>query len=167
MNNEGRIKIVEAMNKTGMGIIVAKGDAYADGDKDTLSNFKHVSERGGTTVIQAWLNYYLKHEIAIELAIKKNPETPIEGTEGILSRIVDAKNYLDLLACILVEKGMLEVAADGTVIDLVKNPKTVTFHNGTGSSSYRFSVPIPNVGAYGAAEETKQAIKEEFSPTVK
>jgi hypothetical protein len=78
-----------------------KGAAYA-GNGDVFDNFKRNAERVGVTKYQIWLVYFNKHIDAITNAIKENPESPVEKSEGMTGRIDDAINYLRLLG------GMLE-----------------------------------------------------------
>ncbi len=82
-------------------ILDLKGPAYS-GTGDCFSNFKRNAAVVGVSKYQIWLVYFQKHLDAITNAIKQNPESPVEKSEGMTGRIDDAINYLDLLA------GMLE-----------------------------------------------------------
>lgn len=77
-------------------LLRGKGDAYS-GREDTLANFKRNGERLGLTKYQIWAVYFGKHIDAITNAIKDAPDFPVEKTETLDGRIVDAINYLLLL----------------------------------------------------------------------
>lgn len=83
-------------------LLQGKGDAYS-GQDDTLSNFKRNGERLGLTKYQIWAVYCGKHLDAIFNAIRDNPEFPVEKTETMDGRIVDAINYLLLLHGLQIE----------------------------------------------------------------
>lgn len=79
-----------------------KGLAYA-GTGDTLANFKRNAERLDLTKYQVWGVYFNKHIDSINNAIAQNPGSPVDKTEGLRGRIVDARNYLGILLCLLTE----------------------------------------------------------------
>lgn len=81
-----------------------KGKAYAGRDADGLKNFKEAAERTGLSIFQVWAVYATKHFLAIENAIKENPQDPQEKTETMEGRILDAINYLSLLHLLLLER---------------------------------------------------------------
>jgi hypothetical protein len=83
-------------------ILDSKGAAYA-GHEDVFNNFKRNAERIGASKYQVLLIYLNKHMDAIINAIKDNPDNPVDKTEGMMGRIDDAKNYLDLLRGMLCE----------------------------------------------------------------
>lgn len=93
------------------------GSTYKETGADTLHNFKSVAERTGCTPEQTLMTYLLKHIDSINTAVKeaaavaKGPgadlnryrrEVYAKG-EGIVSRLDDARNYLDLLECLLID----------------------------------------------------------------
>lgn len=87
-------------------ILEKKGLAYA-GDKDAFANFKRNGEKLGLTKYQIWSVYCGKHLDAIFNSIKENPNSPVDKSEGLQGRIDDAVNYLELLAGMLDEEGLL------------------------------------------------------------
>ena len=102
MTIEKRLEIVKSINEERMAVMIDKGNAYA-GDGDSLANFKRNAERLGLTKYQILSVYFNKHIDSINNAIAQNPAKPIDKTEGLKGRIIDAHNYLDLLYCLLVE----------------------------------------------------------------
>ncbi|MEW6006150.1 MAG: hypothetical protein AB1695_12630 [Stygiobacter sp.] len=103
MTNEQRLKITDNLYKLRLKILQDKGKAYAN-NEDVNSNFKVVAELLGLTPFQVWAVYFLKHIICITNSIKDNPESPVDLTEGLKGRILDAQNYLDILQSLLEEK---------------------------------------------------------------
>ena len=85
----------------------AKAREYTRGNADDrLCNFKRMGEETGEIsdpTLRAWAIYFLKHIDALWEYLKSGKE----GTEGIMGRIDDAQNYLDLL------RGLLEERAQG------------------------------------------------------
>jgi len=79
-----------------------KGRAYAGSD-DVLAFFKTQAAESGITPYQAISTMKVKHEAAIREAIKQNPGSPVEHTEGLRGRIMDAINFNLLLLCLLEE----------------------------------------------------------------
>jgi hypothetical protein len=87
-------------------IMRRKGAAYS-GQEDVFANFKRNAEKLGLSKYQVWLIYFVKHIDAITNSIKAQPHQPVEQTEGMFGRIQDSTNYLDLLAGMLEEDGIL------------------------------------------------------------
>tara|TARA_R100001244_G_scaffold87102_1_gene66722 strand:+ start:304 stop:627 length:324 start_codon:yes stop_codon:yes gene_type:complete len=84
-----------------MEIMKVKGDEYTIGNIDKFQNFKSLAERLGTTPKQILMVYLLKHIDSIcnyAITGKESSDEPIEG------RIMDARNYLLLLAGLIVEE---------------------------------------------------------------
>lgn len=91
------------------------GSTYKETGADTLHNFKSVAERTGVTPEQTLMTYLLKHMDSINTAVKEaaqynqpykdtfSPRHAYAKGEGIVSRLDDARNYLDLLECLLVD----------------------------------------------------------------
>ena len=102
MTVEKRLEIVNELNNEGLEILTAKGNAYA-GKGDSLANFKRNAERLGLSKYQIWGVYFNKHIDSINNAIADNPISPVDKTEGLKGRVIDAKNYLDILICLLEE----------------------------------------------------------------
>ena len=101
MTIEQRQTIVEEIFQEALKIMEAKGKSYAG--KDSLSNFKRNAERLGLTKYQIWAVYFNKHVDSINNAIQDNPEHPIDASESIRGRVLDAINYLTILECLLGE----------------------------------------------------------------
>lgn len=86
-------------------LLKAKANDYATTDR--LANFRAVAEFLGIEPSVVCLTYMLKHVQAISLAVTEDRvrgnwdwETE-EGSEGLMQRIADARNYLLLLAACL------------------------------------------------------------------
>ena len=76
-----------------------KGSDYCRSD-DRLANFKRVGEQSGIGPKRVWLVYFLKHMDAIINYIVNNKNE----SEPIQSRIMDCRNYLAILRCIIEEE---------------------------------------------------------------
>lgn len=107
MRIETRNALLKALQKFESRIADEKGKAYS-GDTDANSNFKRNADRLGLTKYQIWGVYFNKHIDSINNAIKADPETPNDETEGLFGRIVDARNYLGILCSMLVEDGLID-----------------------------------------------------------
>ena len=102
MTKEKRIEIAEGLFKDEHEMLLVKGKAYA-GEGDSLANFKRNAERLGLTKYQIWAVYFNKHVDSINNAIQQNPNCPVDESEGLRGRIVDARTYLSILQCLLEE----------------------------------------------------------------
>lgn len=102
MTIEQRKEVVTDLFSKAIAVIEDKGKAYS-GDADTLSNFKRIADYSGMTKYEVWYVYFMKHMLAISNSIKDNPEFPVEKTESMHGRIMDAINYLTILQCMLEE----------------------------------------------------------------
>lgn len=107
-----------------------KGSTYKDTGADTLANFKNVAERIGGTPEQVLMTYLLKHIDSINTAVReagmytgqdengytaaaRSQQARIYAAgEGIVSRLDDARNYLDLLECLLIDNDHIETVRD-------------------------------------------------------
>lgn len=107
---ERRYKIADAKGAEYSGA----GQTYKETGADTLANFKAVGERVGTTPEQALMVYLLKHIDSINTTVREagdpfyssvGQELIYAKGEGIVSRLDDARNYLDLLECLLIDNG--------------------------------------------------------------
>jgi hypothetical protein len=85
-------------------IAESKGNAYS-GSEDSLDNFKRNAKNLGLSKYQIWNVYFSKHIDSINNAIKQNPEKPVDKSEGLHGRIIDAMTYLSILECLLKEDG--------------------------------------------------------------
>lgn len=77
-------------------VIRDKSDAYT-GDGNRFRNFEEMSSMSGQHVNQIMLTFLLKHIQCIAKAISDDPTNPIEKSEGMVGRVVDARNYLALI----------------------------------------------------------------------
>lgn len=102
MTVEKRVQLIDELNKCAREVLLSKGKAYA-GEGDSLANFKRNAERLGMSPFQIWAVYFNKHIDSINNAIAQNPDNPIDETEGLRGRIIDAKNYIEILYCLLIE----------------------------------------------------------------
>ncbi len=101
MTNEVFYKLLDEMTIAEREIMVGKGREYTIGSKDKLQNFKDVARQTGLEPIKVWSVYFLKHIASIQNYVKDGVEASTEPIEG---RIMDARNYLALLAGIIKEK---------------------------------------------------------------
>ena len=107
MTKAERDKIFADLQKEIDGVLGTKGEAYIAGNSDVLSNFTRNAERLGMTPFQVWAVYFNKHIDTILNAIHKNPEHPVDISEGLDGRILNGVIYLGLLKCLLVESGSI------------------------------------------------------------
>lgn len=83
-------------------LLRSKGEAYS-GKEDVLANFKENGRKLGLSKYQIWAVYANKHIDSINNAIKDNPNKPVDKTEGLRGRVIDAINYLIILESLLQE----------------------------------------------------------------
>lgn len=102
MTPELRKAIFDDIDRKGQELILCKGMDYA-GEQDVLANFKVNAERLGLTKYQVWSVYFMKHIDSILNAIKRDAGNPKVSSEPLEGRVLDARNYLGLLACMLHE----------------------------------------------------------------
>lgn len=124
MNSATKQKIVQRANERRGAISDSKGpeyagsaDAYHNDDQDVLANFKRQDVRWGhnTDGLASAFIYFGKHLDSIE-TFGRELRAAMEGNwtremllelvgrgEGILSRLDDARNYLDLIECLLAD----------------------------------------------------------------
>jgi len=102
MNLEQRKEIISRLRSDEDAIMAAKGKSYA-GTGDTLANFKRNALALGLSPYQIWAVYFNKHIDSINNAIKADPKAPVDYSEGLRGRIMDARIYLEILACMLEE----------------------------------------------------------------
>lgn len=110
MNADTRRQIIERAHERELALIDTKGREYTGGaeqgnDLDTLANFKRVAERTGLNALQVWGVYFLKHVDAIGTYLQ---DPTRETSEPITGRIDDARTYLGLLECLLVDLDPVE-----------------------------------------------------------
>jgi hypothetical protein len=102
MTLDERMKVFDTLQNEELKILSSKGADYA-GNEDALRNFKINAERLGLTKYQVWAVYAMKHIDAILTTIKNNPDDPTRQAETLYGSILDARNYLGLLACLRIE----------------------------------------------------------------
>jgi len=100
-------RLIEDGNARRAEIARKKGKAYS-GQEDPFSNFKRNAERLGLTKYQVWSIYAAKHIDSIFNAIKSNPQSPRDESEGLQGRVDDCIVYLNLLLGMLSEDGLIE-----------------------------------------------------------
>lgn len=114
MNHDMKMEIIREANRRRIGISDEKSIEYASGD-DVLANFKRQGERWNVETLQAAGIYFGKHIDSIETFVKEMSRSEglterlrlVNRGEGIQSRLDDARNYLDLIECLLAEEGLL------------------------------------------------------------
>ena len=111
MTAEKRIEICTTLFDREIEMLTIKGKAYA-GEGDSLANFKRNAERLDLTKYQIWAVYFNKHIDSINNAIQQSPDFPVDESESLLGRIVDARTYLGILQC-LVEEDEVAKRAEG------------------------------------------------------
>lgn len=102
MTLENRQELATDLFASCLLLLKDKGEAYS-GKEDALANFKDNGKRLGMSKYQVWAIYANKHIDSINNAIKYNPEKPVDKTEGLRGRIIDAINYLIILEALLQE----------------------------------------------------------------
>lgn len=102
MTIEERTDIARGIFENVLEISESKGKAYA-GNGDSLANFKRNAERLGLSKYQIWAVYFNKHIDSINNAITQNPNSPVDKTESMSGRIIDAVTYLCILEALLEE----------------------------------------------------------------
>ena len=100
MTNKQQIEFAQQLFRDCIDVLERKGKAYS-GDDDAHANFKATADKIGNTPYQVWATYFGKHVDCIMRAIKANPEAPVDDTEGMRGRIIDAVNYLAILGGML------------------------------------------------------------------
>jgi hypothetical protein len=89
--------LLHAMREEEDKILSVKGKDYTQGSANRIQNFEKVAEEAGITVQQAWFVYFKKHIDGITSYVKLGKAE----SEGLKSRIADARNYLALFRQIL------------------------------------------------------------------
>jgi len=101
MTFEERQSIIEKAFKRRSELMRNKGKEYSKGIKtDVNFNFKEVAKRLGLTKEQVLMVYFLKAILSIEKWIL---DGELSSGETIISRLDDARNYLDILETLLYE----------------------------------------------------------------
>ncbi len=109
MTDERWQQLLEEFRAAEASVLGDKRQDYAPG-VDRLTNFRTVAAFAGMTMSQVAYTYLLKHIQAIGIATA-GPITPEQwcltkpnGAEGLKQRVVDARNYLLLLAACIEEE---------------------------------------------------------------
>lgn len=133
MNYKQKLELIELADRRRKGISDSKGPEYAgsgskytESDSDVLANFKRNAERTGTDAILVWAIYFGKHLDSIETFVREwsragdsEKRVLVARGEGIVSRLDDARNYLDLGECLLADLGYHPpVDEEAVVLDL-------------------------------------------------
>lgn len=91
-------------------ITVEKSAEYTNESEDVLRNFKAIAERLGVHPLLVLAVYMNKHLDSVNTFIKRVHASPsaefpdlVQAGEGIISRLDDARNYLDLAECLVIE----------------------------------------------------------------
>jgi hypothetical protein len=105
------------------------GELYRDGDTDTLHNFFSVAERAGMTPVQCLLVYLAKHLDSVyttareaEALVGDERKERYAKGEGIIGRMDDARNYFDLLECVLADTDAIDIPWDALMDRYDGNP---------------------------------------------
>ena len=105
MKYQQRKKIIEQANKRRQSLMINKGKEYSGGDEDINYNFKETSKRLGTRLAGTsefvCLTFLLKHIQSIEQWARNGK---LSSGETIISRLDDARNYMDILESLLKER---------------------------------------------------------------
>lgn len=124
MNLATKERVLEIANVRRGAISADKGPEYAgsaarysDSDQDVLANFKRQGVRWGTSPLLPTGVYFGKHIDSIEtfvreatrdgISVAEQREIAARG-EGVVSRLDDARNYLDLMECLLIDLGIVD-----------------------------------------------------------
>lgn len=113
MDQKNFKKLYTEMHTKEQELLNFKRGEYTQGDVDLLINFKQVAAFTGTTSEEVCLTYMMKHIQSIAMAVKRNPDIKFEwktetGEEGLAQRFSDCRNYLILLAALLVDRGEVQ-----------------------------------------------------------
>jgi hypothetical protein len=109
--------VIEEANARRMAISAEKGPEYSGAgssytvDADVLYNFKSVGARLGLEPLEVAGVYMTKHYDSVMTFLKGTRGEDIQELayrgEGIVSRLDDLRNYLDLIECLLIDVGAL------------------------------------------------------------
>jgi hypothetical protein len=163
MDREKFYQLVQSRIRERMDLLEKKGKAYS-GTGDVFDNFKRNAEAVGISKYQIWLVYFSKHIDAIRNAVKQNPEKPVDKSEGLLGRIDDAINYLDLLVGMVIEDGVVDLAVNDPVVDTIFDAQYTYFDLGLAHEWIHKEVEYQQPGDqvwYKLNNDTK---KEKFVP---
>jgi len=119
MTHEELIEVFEKIQKDAVETLKIKNRAYAS-NGDALANYKEASRFLGCSKYETWGNYFFKHVSSIFKAIRDNPESPVDMSEGLRSRIIDAITYLGMLEAMLVEDATITIFVPGSSKDMKK-----------------------------------------------
>ncbi len=105
--NEFKNLYVEMKGREQMLLGFKRGE-YAKDDKDVLINFKQVGVVSQQSPEQVCMTYLLKHIQSIAMAVRHDQGIKFEwdkkdGGEGLAQRFADARNYLVLLAGLIID----------------------------------------------------------------
>lgn len=163
MNDETRATIVARLHERELELLQTKGREYTGGaeagnERDVLHNFKDVAAQSGTTPLQAWAVYFLKHVSSITTHIA---DPSREMSESINGRIEDARTYLGLLQCLIAEQA--EQAEQH--VAAVREAAQQSWRDGQERAGLPGeSYPLPDraelvIGARGCIDETDAGVR--------
>lgn len=92
-------------------VLAAKGADYSS-EKDRLENFKTVAAQLGVSPMVVWSVFAHKH---VDALFKFAGRGKVES-EPVLSRFIDARNYMDLGVALAVDLGLTK-ELDGPALD--------------------------------------------------
>jgi hypothetical protein len=100
--------LVEDLQTQGREILESKGRDYTRDDADRLINFKKIADEMGVDPLLVWWVYFRKHIDAIATHVK----TGKAESEPIVTRFIDAQNYLYLGYALIKEAKDRKVATE-------------------------------------------------------
>jgi hypothetical protein len=108
MTGKQRYKFIQQAITRRMKLLDMKGKEYSNSN-DVNANFKRLAQMLGVKPYFILWIYLTKHIDSITHFIR----TGNSDSEGIISRLDDARNYLDILECLLREEYSTEELRDG------------------------------------------------------
>lgn len=107
MNRKRQFELYAAADERRRGITLEKGAEYTGDSEDVLLNFKSIGARLGIPPLLVLAVYLNKHMDSFNTFVKRHHASEVWGDgpdleymanegEGIVSRMDDARNYLDL-----------------------------------------------------------------------
>lgn len=100
MNKQGRLEVAKKVFDRVTWLLDNKGADYGN-TEDANANFKETAKKFGISPFQVWGMLVDKHVIAINNAIKRNPDNPQRIAESIEESIIDVVTYEVILLTLL------------------------------------------------------------------
>lgn len=131
MNWDDREAFVDKSFERRNNITRQKNVEYVVGDKDSLANFKKIGKTFNIDPVLVCSIYLQKHLDSIATFLRKYIEEEdsykrrdlAETGEGIISRLDDARNYLDIMECLLADAGVHPDSSTESMPELVRTPE--------------------------------------------